>query len=404
MDTNTAERTDIDTKPLILPSMDAIKYDLAIVSPAEAVEQEPADSGRRAYARDVASRLFSLNPEDMKLLHENQRAVSAIGAKEQHEAALKSEMLKEPIKTIAANAEDGGPVARSLIDLKMQVESLDPARFDFSEGWMTRMLGFMPFIGTPLKRYFTRYETAQTVLAAIRNSLMNGQKTLERDNLILSDDQDSLNTINVRLKEASATAQLVDQYLTSMVEKENDTKRKSFQEQEILFPLRQRITDIQQSIVVNQQGVMAIELLRRTNRELVRGVDRALNTTMSALHVAVTVATAAAHQRIVLDKIEGVNTATNDLIVNTGKSLRENVAQTNKLASNAMLSMDSLRQAFADTTAAIDDVMTFRSKALPQLAATILELNDMTAKQADVIKRLEEGTQISENLANQFNN
>lgn len=401
-ETITVEKNDTEVAVLTLPSIDALKQEMEKTASTQARSDEPEESARRAYAKDVASRLFSLNPEDLQSLHENQHAVEGIGAAEQREAALKSEMLQEPIKTIASHSEEGGPVAKSLVDLKMQVEALDPAKFDFSEGWVTRLMGFLPFVGTPLKRYFTRYETSQTVLAAIRNSLVNGQKQLERDNLILADDQQALNELNTRLEESSATAQLVDQYLTTMCEREIDATKRAFIEQEILFPLRQRITDLQQSIVVNQQGVMAMELLRRTNKELVRGVARALNTTMSALHVAVTVATASAHQRIVLDKIEGVNTTTNKLIENTGKSLRQNVADTNKMASNAMLSMESLRSAFNDTRAAIEDVMTFRSKALPQLAQAIIELNDMTTQQAEVINKLDEGNKVSEGLAIEF--
>lgn len=400
MDTDNAENTAF--KGLMVPTAETVKQELALADPAEASAREPEDSERRAYARQVAETLFALDPEDMKSVHANQRAIDAIGAKEQREAALKSEMLKEPIQTVAARSEDGGPVAKSLVDLKMQVEALDPAKFDFSEGWFTRMLGFLPFVGTPLKRYFTRYETSQTILAAIRNSLINGQKQLQRDNLILSDDQAALNSLNRGLEDANATAQLVDQYLTAMAERETDAKRKNFIEQEILFPLRQRVMDIQQSIVVNQQGVMAMELLRRTNKELIRGVDRALTTTMSALHVAVVVATASAHQRIVLDKIEGLNATTSSMIENTANTLRQTVAETNKMASSTMLNMDSLRKAFADTTAAIDDVMTFRTNALPNMAKTILELNEMTENQADVIARMEEGSEIAEGMRTQF--
>ncbi len=97
-----------------------------------------------------------------------------MGLEAQRKSAVKSEMLKEPIKMLSERAEDGGPVANALLDLKMKVEELDPAQFDFEAGWFTRLLGLIPGIGTPLKRYFAKYESSQTILESSRNSLIKG--------------------------------------------------------------------------------------------------------------------------------------------------------------------------------------------------------------------------------------
>ena len=103
----------------------------------------------------------------------------------------------------------------------------------------------------------------------------------------------------------------------------DDADRISFVfQEEILFPLRQRIMDMQQMIVVNQQGIIAIEVIRRNNKELIRGVDRAKNVTISALRTATIVASALYNQRIVLKKIDLLNKTTNDLISGTSKMLK----------------------------------------------------------------------------------
>ena len=75
--------------------------------------------------------------------------------------------------------------------------------------------------------------------------------------------------------------------------------------------------DLQQQLAVNQQGVLATALIIRNNRELVRGVDRAIDVTISALQVAVAVAMAVAHQKVVLDKVEALNRTTSDMIAGT---------------------------------------------------------------------------------------
>ncbi len=388
-----------DIQHLMVPDLFEVKNEMALTDPAKIEANETEDAAMTLQAKDIADRLFALDITDTRDVAANKAAIESMGLKAQRESASKSEMLKRPIHTISARSEDGGDVANALADLKIQVEELDPAKVDFSAGFITRILGYIPGVGTPLKRYFTRFESSQTVLDAIKNSLLAGQKQLERDNITLLDDQASLNDINVYLEKAVKIGMLVDSHLNAKVDRESDENRVKFFQEEVLFPLRQRIQDLQQSIVVNQQGVVAIELIMRTNKELIRGVDRANDTTMSALNIAVLVATAVADQKIVLDKILGVKKVTENMIANTAKQLRQNVTETNKMASGTALDMEVLRQSFTDIKAALDDISTFRQNALPKMAETILELDNMTAKQAEVIESLEEGNRVAGNLA-----
>ena len=67
---------------------------------------------------------------------------------------------------------------------------------------------------------------------------------------------------------------------------------------------------------------MATAIVVRNNGELVRGVNRALDVTVSALQVAVTVALGLANQKIVLDKVTALNATTTGLIAGTAERLR----------------------------------------------------------------------------------
>ena len=69
------------------------------------------------------------------------------------------------------------------------------------------------------------------------------------------------------------------------------------------FALRQRRSDLQQQLSVNRQDVLTMEIIIRNNKGLIRGVNRALNVTVGALQVAVTVAMALENQKIVLNKV-----------------------------------------------------------------------------------------------------
>jgi uncharacterized protein YaaN involved in tellurite resistance len=114
--------------------------------------------------------------------------------------------------------------------------------------------------------------------------------------------RDLTKQLNQRLE----MAQDLDAYLSNAVdnyraEHGGDDEKTRFLEEEVIFPLRQKVMDFQQLLVVNQQGIVAMEVIRKNNLELIRAVDRAESVTVAALRTAVTVAGALYNQRIVLE-------------------------------------------------------------------------------------------------------
>jgi uncharacterized protein YaaN involved in tellurite resistance len=384
---------------LVLADPLIIRNEVGLVDPQAITVPEAPDPQLDQQASAFVQAVLSLNPEEPSALdarRQNAAAVETLGSKSQQEAAHRSAMLKEPIRKLAARGEDGGEVANALVNLKLKVEELDPGQFDLEAGWFSRTLGFLPGIGSPLKRFFTRFESAQTVIDAIMRALEEGKKVLQRDNVTLAQDQKAMRELTHRLQKTIELGMLIDQKFTYALEREvaAEDPRRRFIEDEILFPLRQRIQDLQQQLAVNQQGVLAIEIIVRNNKELVKGVDRGINVTVNALNVAVTVALALANQKIVLDKIDAVNKTTNRLIAQTASQLRTQGADIHKQASSTQLDMETLKKAFVDINAALDDISTFRKKALPQMANTILEMDALTKATEAAIQRMEAGTKV----------
>jgi len=381
------------TQTLVLPSADVIKNELALKDPGTINitpgEEKDLDSKADAFVTE----LLNFNVNEIKAELARKDAVEQMGAEVQKKAAKQSELLRQPVKKLSQRGEEGGDVANALINLKMKVEELDPGKIDLEPGWFSRTMGMIPGIGTPIKRYFSKYESAQTVIGAIIRSLENGRDQLIRDNVTLTEDQKQMREMTHKLEQAIKLGQLIDQKLQYRLEREitpEDPKHK-FVSEELLFPLRQRIMDLQQQLAVNQQGVLATELIIRNNKELARGVNRSLNVTVTALEVGATVAMALANQKIVLDKIESVSKTTSDLIAGTAARLKTQGVQIQKQASSTQLNMDSLKSAFADIRIAMDDISAYRQKALPQMAGTILELDKISADAEKSIKKLEEG-------------
>ncbi|HBH35592.1 MAG TPA: toxic anion resistance protein, partial [Gammaproteobacteria bacterium] len=301
---------------LIFADREKLREDLHLVEPLEIHATATTDPELDQQAEDVVARILKTDINNAGEHKKTSTAIEQIGMDLQREAARRSAMLKQPLTKLMADSEEGGEVAKSLIDLKLQVEELDPAGVSFDSGWATRLLGYLPGVGTPVKRYFSRFENASTGIDAIINSLETGREQLKRDNITLTDDQAAMRALTLKLEKTVKLGQLIDQRLQSELESEilADSPQYKFIAEELLFPLRQRIQDLQQQLLVNQQGYLTTEMIIRNNKELIRGVNRALNTTVSALQVAVTLAVALANQRIVLEKVQAINKTTENLI------------------------------------------------------------------------------------------
>ena len=137
---------------------------------------------------------------------------------------------------------------------------------------------------------------------------------------------------------------------------------------------------------------------KRNNKELIRGVNRALNVTVNALQIAVTLALALANQKIVLEKIEAINTTTNDLIAKTAANLKMQGAEIHKKAASAQLDIEVLKQAFNDINSALEDISSYRRDSLPKMANTILEMDELSKRADDSVKKFKKAEKVDEDF------
>tara|TARA_R110000824_G_scaffold401789_1_gene616363 strand:- start:10184 stop:11362 length:1179 start_codon:yes stop_codon:yes gene_type:complete len=382
-----------DKRRLSLPPVDEIASQLG------ANQEESVDPDERAIDPELeamAGRFVEdiLAENDEESIARQRHAVDEMGLELQQQAAHRSVMLQTPLRQLAHQGDEGGPVAKALVDLRGRMEGLDPARHRLAPSALDRVMALIPGVDSRLQRYFQKFENAQQALDAIIDELKGGRDMLHRDNVTLSDDQQALNKILAELNRQIALGRLIDSRLQGEIAaRDADDPRRHFLEEELLFPLRQRIVDLQQQLAVSQQGVLALEVIIRNNRELMRGVDRAINVTVSALTVAVIVAMAMANQRLVLDRIEALNTTTSQMIGGTAKALRQQGVDIQKRASSAMLDMQVLEEAFSEVMGAIDDLSSYRQEALPRLDEQIDRLATLAKQGNASIERLREGNE-----------
>ncbi|MBS0473637.1 MAG: toxic anion resistance protein, partial [Proteobacteria bacterium] len=160
-----------------------------------------------------------------------------------------------------------------------------------------------------------------------------------------------------------------------------------------LFYVRQRTQDLLTQMAVSVQGYLALDLVKKNNVELVKGVDRASTTTVGALRTAVTVAQAMTNQRLVLQQITALNTTTANLIDSTSTLLRDQTGKIHEQAASSTIPIETLQRAFQNIYDTMDNIDTFKVKALESMKQTVTTLSAEVEKSRGYIARAEGAAQ-----------
>ena len=321
--------------------------------------------------------------------------LTSMGQKELRAAAsMSNRFLDRPVR---AMDKDTG-VGNDLAELRRTVEDLDPGR----KGKLRprKLLGFIPF-GNKLKRYFDSYQSAQGHIQAILSRLESGKDELLMDNASIDHERAKLWEAMGRLEQMIHIAKALDQKLedkAAELDATDPAKAKAIRET-ALFYVRQRTQDLLTQMAVSVQGYLALDLVKKNNVELVKGVDRASTTTVGALRTAVTVAQAMTNQRLVLQQITSLNETTAGIIDSTGTLLREQTGKIHEQAASSTIPMETLQRAFQNVYDTMDEVDQFKLKALSSMKQTVDVLSDEVEKSKGYIARAEGQAQAQKSIA-----
>lgn len=304
-------------------------------------------------------------------------------------ASVSNRMLDRPVGSLRNGLFDkGAQIGQSLIDLRHQVEELDPSKQGdlFSA---RKLLGIIP-LGSKLLAYFERYQSSQTHLNAIIESLKRGKDELLRDNTAIEQEKVNLWTLMERLEKYVHIGKALDGQLDAKARalEATDPEKARVIREEMLFYSRQKVTDLLTQLAVNIQGYLALDMIRKNNLELMKGVDRATTTTVAALRTAVIVAQALSNQKLVLDQISALNATTGNLIASTSEMLRDQSSAIHQQAASSTIEIAKLQQAFANIYQTMDTIADFKSKALDSMQTTVDTLSSEVAKSRTYLDRV----------------
>jgi uncharacterized protein YaaN involved in tellurite resistance len=363
---------------------------VGVVAPAAASSMVPLDQaalpGLDKMVSDYVASIATLDSHSPEFTQKAE-SIRTMGDDDIRAASnVSNRMLEAPVKELSkGGSEAGAHVATTLVELRRQIEDLDPSK----ASGVRKLLGIIPF-GDKLRDYFHRYESAQTHINAILKALYQGQDELRKDNAALEQEKIHLWETMQRLTQYAYVAEHLDASLEAKIGEieTTDPERAKTLRNDVLFYVRQKHQDLLTQLAVSIQGYLAIDLVRKNNIELIKGVDRATTTTISALRTAVIVAQALANQKLVLDQITALNTTTTNLIESTSKLLASQSVSINEQAASSTIGIDKLEAAFTNIYQTMDAIDTFKVQALSSMQTTVDSLNSQIQKAQTYLARV----------------
>lgn len=367
--------------PLVTPEQAVAT--IASANQGKAVEQQ-TEAEHKAAA--VVERLSALDARSPQFSQEVAK-IGSIGDKEVRQSAGASNRMLDRPAAASSDSSPQGKVSKTLVDLRITVTELDPTRADLKG--VKKVLKFIPG-GNKIDRYFQKYKSAQAHLDAIIRALSAGQDELRKDNAAIEVERNQLWETMNRLGELKVELEALDAAVVEKIaqtEAAGDSETAEAMRSDVLFAVRQRHQDLMTQAAVSVQGYLAMDLIRKNNLELIRGVDRAQTTTVAALRTAVIVSQALGQQKLVLDQINALNSTTSSLIEATSLQLRQQGAAIQQQAAESTIEIDKLQAAFENVFATMDAIDTFRGQATEAMATTITQLEQQVERAKPYVDR-----------------
>ncbi|MES5816688.1 toxic anion resistance protein [Streptomyces sp. RG80] len=359
--------------------------DVFTLTPPEAVAPVPRDkagglvpvdesvrTGMAQKAADYVAGLAALDarsPEFAGKVGE----ITALGAGEMRTAAAQSNRMLE--RTVRSLPDKGGDaqskVAGSLVELRRVVEDLDPRELPMAKG--RKLLSRLPG-GNKVRDYVAKYASAQGTLNKIVGSLRGGQDELRRDNAALQTERVRLWESMGKLQEYVVLTEALDTAVERHIDGVPDPQAADSLRADVLFPVRQKHQDLLTQLAVCAQGYLAMDVVRRNNEELIKGVDRAATTTVSALRISVMLASALDNQKKVIEQVNALRGTTEDLIRGNAEMLATQSGEIQRIAADPAVGAETLRTAFQQIYRTLDTIDTYKVQATEVMASTVESL------------------------------
>lgn len=351
----------------------------------------PIDDGTRtelsAKAQDFVSALSAVDPRSPDFGRIVDEALVLGEAEMRVAAQIAGRLLDRTLASVSSP--NTAQVSTSLAELRRSVRELDPQ--DLTRLTGRKILGFLPG-GNAAKGLLARLRAADEPVNRIVLKLRSGQDSLKRDNATIKGERQRLWDLMTKLSQDAALAAEMDEAVERqvMILDLSDPGRATALRADVLFGLRQRHQDLLTQLAVCAQGYLALDVVRRNNDELIKGIERAVATTVTALRIGVVVAAALTGQREVIDQVDAVRGLTDSILRSNATLMSLQGQDVQRIAATPAVGIDAVRTSFDQIYTAIDAIDTFKARAADSMSSTVTALDAEIRRAHDHLRRVRE--------------
>ncbi len=206
----------------------------------EQVKPVPEEVARlQAVAESNVAAIMTLDIDEFAKRKDILQSIESFGKDSMKRSAKKNSLLQVTVGKLSKDGDEGGLVAKGLMDLHRELEDLDPSLIDFTR------TGILGKLFDPIRSYFAKYQKADAAIADIIVSLDKGETTLKNDNTTLEIEQQAMRDLTKKLMKEIELGTLMDESIEKQIEaaraRNEDPEKVKFVTEEVLFPLRQTV-------------------------------------------------------------------------------------------------------------------------------------------------------------------
>ena len=223
--------------------------------------------------------VLDFNPDATEQLDIRDRHLGSIdnlGGKARKNSSKLVRQLREPLDAVEKQFKEQSWLASSLNNLEAFSRKLDPRDYEVKETAVTRLLERIPFMPTPLRRYFSLYEPGRKEAEQILSALGKVADVLEKDIELFKSRSRDLSDYCTSLGKAVYLSGAIARCLRAALENDipDGDPRVAFIEGEMLPRVRGRLPLLKLQLDFNRQCLTALTVVFLNTEELNKAMVR----------------------------------------------------------------------------------------------------------------------------------
>ncbi|MBX3622333.1 MAG: toxic anion resistance protein [Rhizobacter sp.] len=228
-----------------------------------------------------------------------------------------------------------------------------------------KVLGLIP-VGDGLKAYFRAFAGDGVLLHTSLVQLCAARSELQRDMADIEAHRGRLWDTMQGLAAAAQLAVSLDHRLSARGEqlRAEDPPRARVIEHDLLPATRSRLAALLAQLACCVNAYLALDVLKKAGREMLKGCGRVVTTCLGALAVAQTVARATGHPMTALEQAQAANTTLDRFIAEAGHRVDGRSQRSDEFARHPQRGLDAMKEALAQAFKSIDAMEAFRAQVM----------------------------------------